>query len=154
MNEKLSSVSGMVILVIGILCVIEVICRGFFSSPTKWTADFSQYFLLVAIMLAAGFGFQAQGHVRVDMLTRSFKTPVRRVLATISYCICLGFTIVFTYNTWNVFVRAFKSQSVTYAFVQIPRWILLAVILFGCALMIITIISILMSIHGKDEEYI
>jgi TRAP-type C4-dicarboxylate transport system permease small subunit len=154
LNTKLSIVSGAIIGVIGCFSIIEVICRGIFNSPTKWSADMNQYLLIWAIFFVSGFAFQAQGHVRVDILTRKMPLMVRRVMAVIAYCFCLAFILIITRSSILMFTKAVTQNIYTYAFLQIPRWILIVAMLMGCAIMIITLVSIIISIIGKSEKYL
>jgi len=153
-NNRMATVSGFIILMIGLFSVIEVIMRGVFGSPTIWTADVNQYLLIWAVFLSAGYGFQSGGHVKVDVLTNALKTPVRRILAAIANLVCLAFVWILTQNTWAMFIKAYQSKTVTYAILVVPRWALILAMLIGCVTMIVTLISILLSILGNDKKYI
>lgn len=153
-NDKLSIVSGGIIMLIGCFSIVEVVCRGFFNSPTKWTADINQYLLIWAIFLVAGYAFQAHGHVRVDILTRKLTIPAQRVLSIISHLICLCFVVIFTKSCFDIFYKAYTGHMMTYAFIQIPKWILMIAMLIGCALMITTLISIIIDLIGKGEKFL
>ena len=154
MNQRFALISGSIILLIGVLSVFEAISRSFFKSPTSWTSDISQYLLCFAIFFVAGYAFQEQGHVRVDLLTRILPLKVRCILSIISHLVCLAFIINFTYNAVLSTKAAIDSHALTYAFIQIPKAVLMFVMLFGCLLMIIALISILIDLFGKGEKYL
>ncbi len=153
-NVWLSRISGCIILIIGVFGVYEVIMRHIFSSPTKWTADFSQYLLIWAIFLASGYAFQEKGHVRVDLFTGKMPLKVRRVVAFIAYALAMIFVLVLTKGSWDMFANAAAMQAKTYAIIAIPKTVLLLAMLVGCADMIVTLVCIFLDLIGKREKYL
>lgn len=153
-NIWLSRISGGIILLIGVFGVYEVIVRHIFNSPTKWTADFSQYLLIWAIFLASGYAFQEKGHVRVDLFTGKMPLKLRRVVAFIAYACAMVFVIVLSKASWDMFANAAAMQAKTYAIISIPKTVLLLAMLVGCLDMAVTLICIFMDLIGKHEKYL
>jgi TRAP-type C4-dicarboxylate transport system permease small subunit len=150
-NVLMSRISGAIIMLIGVFGVYEVIARQVFNSPTKWSADFSQYLLIWAIFLASGYAFQEKGHVRVDLFTGKMPLKVRRVAAFVAYACAMVFVIVLTKASWDMFVNAAKMNAKTYAIITIPKTVLLLAMIVGCVDMIVTLISIFLDLAGKNE---
>ena len=152
MNEKLAVASGFIILLIGFFSVFEVLTR-FLYKPSIWTADVSQYLLIWAIFLAAGYGFQAKGHIRVDALTRRLPFKARQGLSITAYSASFIFVVILAKGACALWYTSYSLNMMTYALFQIPRTILVTAIIIGCVLMFITIIAIIIDLIGKNETY-
>lgn len=113
----------------------EVVMRYFFSSPTIWAVDLSEYSLLAITFLGAPCLLRVNGHVRIAFLADRAPPPLRRGLALGTALLgaaiagCLAFlsarTALDFYHRDLWFVRAW----------QVPQWPLYAIMALGWALL-------------------
>ena len=67
-NRILGIVSGMGILLMGMIITYEVVCRYVFNAPTIWTQEVSIYLFMWTMLAASSYTLQTGKHVRVDLL--------------------------------------------------------------------------------------
>lgn len=155
-NRGTAVLSGIIILVIGLLTAMEGIARGLFNAPTTWSLDICQYLLIWAIFLGSAPAFQEKTHVSVDFIRegmgRRFGGPVRRGMTLLGYLFALVYTVILAWNSIDMLAFGLRLGKLTRGTVQIPIvWLYLA-ILAGSAFMIVTILFILVSlIRGKKD---
>jgi C4-dicarboxylate transporter DctQ subunit len=142
----------------GVLTVMEAILRSVFNSPTGWSFDLSTYLLIWAFFLGTAYGFQEKGHVAVDMLTnviaKKFGERPVRVLAVISYIICLICVIVLFRGALMMFLRSVAEKRTTFAtFVIQEAWLDVGMVI-GAALMIVTVFFIVLDLLSGDKKYV
>lgn len=117
---------------IGLLYFSEVLSRYFLHAPTSWTAAVSIYLMLAVTMLMLPFLTMTNDHVAVSM-TEHLPQPVVRALtiATIgaSVIVCLAST----YITYEEMARAYARGIRTTDTLFIPKWWLMALIVYGLA---------------------
>lgn len=154
LNHFLSVVSGGLLMLIGCLSVLEVFMRSVLNRPTVWTMDISQFSLIWAIFIGAGYAFQEKAHVRVDLFTEVLPPKAKKAAAIFGYAVVLGFVAVLTQSAVTLMRGALRLNRYTISMVQIPQWILITAILLGCGLMMLTLIGILLDLIGNGKKYL
>ena len=161
LNQILGRAGGSLCFVVAIMFLAEAVLRYVFNSPTSWLQDYACYIHCLALFLGCAFTFQVHGHVGVDMVRRALdkrsKNPSRmgaRVLTIIGHIQTLIFLGIGTYAIYNQMLKSKAFGSMTEATYPIPQWILYAIMLGGCVLMIITVICIVLSLFTKSDEFI
>ena len=79
-NLALGMVSGLGILLMGLILTYEVFCRYLFSAPTIWAQETSIYLYMWTMLAAASYTLQTRKHVHVDLVTERL-SPRARMLA-------------------------------------------------------------------------
>ena len=157
-NNFLGIFSGGLVLCIGLVAVYEALARTLFNSPTSWSLDVSRYVIIWAIFLGSSYSFQEKGHVGVDfvrdIISKHYgKTAVRAVTVT-GYLVCLTVVGIFLYNGIEMCRTAIKLNSLTLANIQIPIVYLYSAIVIGSLCMMITILCIIASLLGGNDQYL
>ena len=67
-NLILGYVSGLGILLMGLMLFYEVVCRYFFRSPTIWAQETSIYLFMWTMLAGGAYTLQQGKHVRIDLL--------------------------------------------------------------------------------------
>ena len=157
-NRTLAIIAGAMICTFGILAVVEVIARTFFSSPTVWSVDISSYLLIWAVFLGSSYAFQEKGHVGVDMIRdiveKRFGKLPRRVMAIVGYAISLAVVIALLRAGLILARTAIDFNQLTLAFVQIPAIYLYAAIVVGSVAMAVTVIFVILDLFSKGDYYL
>lgn len=157
-NAAVALLSGVIILIIGILTTMEGIARGLFNAPTTWSLNVAQYLLIWAIFLGSAYAFQEKTHVAVDFIREGvgnrWGRGAQRMLSLCSYAFAFVYVVIMAWNSIDMLKLAIKYDKLTLGIVQIPIiWLYLAM-LIGSLTMIATIFFIILDLIGKRETYI
>lgn len=151
-------VSGGLIICLGLLATMEGVLRGFFSRPTSWSLDLSQYILIWMIFLGTAYAFQEKGHVSVDLVKEwvgeRFGTTALRVMNIIGYLMALTFIIVIGWCSIASFTAAIKYGKLTLGNFQIPIVYLYAAMVTGSVFMLITVVCIILDLISGGKKYL
>jgi TRAP-type C4-dicarboxylate transport system permease small subunit len=157
-NELAALVAGALIIVMGLLATLEGILRGFFSSPTSWTLDVSQYILIWSIFLGTAAAFQEKTHVSVDLMKdyvgQHWGIAARKVLVIIGYVLALTFILVLTWDSVELIRSAIRLEKLTIGTMQIPIVYLYAAMLAGCLFMVATVVCIILDLVGGGKKFL
>jgi TRAP-type C4-dicarboxylate transport system permease small subunit len=157
-NAALALLSGVIILIIGILTTMEGIARGLFNAPTTWSLNVAQYLLIWAIFLGSAYAFQEKTHVAVDFIREGvgnrWGKGAQRILSLCGYTFAFVYVAIIAWNSIDMLKLAIKYDTLTLGIVQIPIvWLYLAM-LIGSLSMIVTLFFIILDLIGKRKTYI
>jgi C4-dicarboxylate transporter, DctQ subunit len=157
-NHIAAIISGVLIVIISLLCFLETIARNLFSQPTSWTLDISTYFLIWAFFLGSAAAFQEKTHVSVDFfrdtIARLFGRIWGRILAIAGYLFSLVYILVLLVGTIYLIKDALHLKKLTLAVIQIPVVYLYLAMLLGSVLMIVVVIFIILDLLNKRDQYL
>lgn len=156
-NNFFAVVSGIAIAIMSLFAFTEVVLRNFFSAPTIWTTNVSQYMLLWAIFLVSASTFEHKGHVSVDFIrvtfARKFGVKYARMVAIPCYCFCLVHIAILGWKSTELFFQSIELNRLTLGMVQIPTIFLYAGMIFGCVLMGITVVFIILDLLSGSNKF-
>lgn len=119
-------------------CVaLEVVMRYFFNAPTRWVIEFSEYALLWLAFLAGAWILRAEGHVRVELLTEMLSSAWQRRMHVLTSWLGAGVCAVYCWVTTGYVLRIHASGEMLFKSVPIEKWIIMAVMPPGLALLAI-----------------
>ena len=156
--------SGGLACLLGVMCTAEAILRYFFKAPTSWSLNICQYLLGYLLFTGSAYAFQAQGHVAVDMI-RDFadkrskgklegKRIPRRILAIYGYLMSIFYISILFYGVWGLFTRGILRNVWTTENPPIPQWIIHTPMIYGMALMLITVVLMILDILAGGDEFL
>ena len=67
-NKFLGYLSGLCILVMGVILFYEVVCRYFFNAPTIWVQEVAIYLYMWTMLAGSSYALQNGKHVRIDLI--------------------------------------------------------------------------------------
>jgi TRAP-type C4-dicarboxylate transport system permease small subunit len=130
-------ISAWMILVMTLSIAYEVLVRYFFIRPTSWVSDFTDYTLLYITFLSSAWLLKLDQHVSLTVLLEQLSPRSRRVMEVVSSvlgAIVCGFIIWYgVADSWDAFARHIKVDRP----LPVPKYLLLAVIPFGCLLLLV-----------------
>lgn len=103
-------ISGLLILILMLMMVIEVVCRYGFNNPTTWVAELSSYVMVYLVSLAIGYALLVDRHVRVDLVVNRLPHRVQCWFNLIAAVAAFFFASVLTWRTGELFLTVY-SQS-------------------------------------------
>ena len=140
------------------LICIDVLMRYCFNFTLIWIVELENYFFAMCFLLASGYAFKHDIHVRVDVFYANFserKKAMTNLLGGIF--LLLPWSIISTYVCFNYFLKSYRLGETSSQPGGLPALYLLKFILFlGFYLLIIqAVVSIYRSwevLMMKDEE--
>ncbi len=105
--EKQGQITSFVIYPLLIVVIYEVFMRYAFNSPTIWGFEVTAFLYGIHYMLGLSFMENADGHVKVDIVTGRLPAKTQAVIGIISY-LCI-FTPVYLFMTWGAMKYAYTS---------------------------------------------
>ncbi len=151
----LRCLAGVVIFGIFVLIVTDVFVRLIGIRPWLYASIVVEYGLLWFAMLAAPHLVRTKGHVFIDAITRLLPQGARRVIAKLSYLICIVSSLVFSYHSLQLLIAAIADNEIDVRAVDMPLWTLLLPIPFCFALVAIEFMRYLIgwdSMYGERTE--
>ena len=156
--------SGGLACILGLMCTVEAILRYFFKSPTSWSLNVCQYLLGYLLFTGSAYAFQEHGHVAVDMVrdfadkhsrggTEGKRIP-RRILSIYGCAMSMFYTCALFYGVWNLFMRGLRLGMMTTEVPPIPQWVIHTPMLYGMAMMILTLLFMILDILSGGEEFL
>ena len=130
--DGMAWIAGILLLFMIFSICCEVLMRYFFNKPLTWTVEITEYILLYITFLGAPWLLKEEGHVRVDVLLSRLRLHTQMILNIITSI--LGALICFTLfcfgvqSTLDHFIRKVPVIKA----LEVPKFILLAIIPFGC----------------------
>jgi TRAP-type C4-dicarboxylate transport system permease small subunit len=116
--------------------------------------DISQFVLIWAVFIGSGYSFQEHGHVRVDLFTEHMRPKLRKTCAIFAYTFAALFVAALGYSCFRMLRTTLRLRRLTNSMVQIPQWILIAAMIFGCLMMLITLVCIALDLVGDGKKYL
>lgn len=134
-NLALGMVSGLGILLMGLILTYEVLCRYLFNAPTIWVQETSIYLYMWTMLAAASYTLQMRKHVHVDLivdrLPRHPKLILEAATSVVGAIFC-GFVSVQAYEMIAATVRFGKVSATP---LRVPLWIPQSALLMGFVLL-------------------
>ena len=117
---------GIVVLYCG-----EVVMRYGLDSPTSWSAAVSVYLLLATVMLMMPRLTSEAEHVSASLIDDLFPAEAARMLAIAIMAVACIICAVSAYFSFSEATRAFSRGTLTTDTLYIPKWWLLALVVYG-----------------------
>jgi TRAP-type C4-dicarboxylate transport system permease small subunit len=151
----LKTLSGVVIFGVFVAIVVDVFMRIAGMQPWLYFSILVEYGLLWFAMLAAPWLARIKGHVFIDAITQLLPAAGRRVIAKLSYLICIVSSAVFAYYSLQLLIDALANSEIDTRAVDVPMWALLAPIPLSFFLVAIEFVRFLFgfdSMYGERTE--
>lgn len=134
-NRALGILSGIGILLMGMIIAYEVVCRYVFNSPTMWTQEVSIYLFMWTMLAASPYTLQTGKHVGVDLLIDRMRFRTRRLLGVLTSVIGMIFCAIVTVQAFQMLMSSIKYGKLSATPLRVPLWIPQSALLIGFALL-------------------
>lgn len=124
---------GILFLALVLLGLAQIGLRNFADSALPWADPAMRAGVLWLAMLSAALAAGEARHIRIDLLGRFLPDPVRAVVDRLMFALTSLFCIGMVYLSMET-VRL-EREFADLAFLDVPRWVVLAIIPVGFALM-------------------
>ncbi|MDD3903442.1 MAG: TRAP transporter small permease [Sphaerochaeta sp.] len=112
---------------IGTVMLISIIILVFASAllrvvdlPIVWSVDASQLLFVWISMIGADLALKKRSHMGVDLLVRKFPLSLQKIIALVTYILCIAFVVFIAY--WGVrlcimnYLRKYQTLKISYSF--------------------------------------
>ncbi len=142
----LVELSGWLIAFIALSVCLEVVTRYVFNFPLTWTVDITEYLQLYIAFFAAAAVLQERGHVKLDLVLNAAGPRIRKTLETLANLLGAVTTGAIFFFSARVVYRTFIMETPVIKALEVPKWLVLIPIPFGCLLLTIEFIRRLIRI--------
>jgi len=123
-SDKLNTIggalSGLCVLVMGLIVTYEVIMRYVFRSPTIWVLEISIYLTIGSVFLGGGYALKEKMHINVDVITRYLSQRNQVLLQIISLFITGIYCFVLTWFGVEMTITSLRMWEVSPTILEIP----------------------------------
>lgn len=139
-NTAGSFLSGLFILVMGIIISYDVAMRYLFHAPTTWVLEISIILCLGSVFLAGGYALKEKNHIQVDALTRRCSKRNQVLLELISLVLTLVYCVVLTWKGAETALYSLRMGEVSPTVLNIPVVIPRVLLPIGGLLLILELV--------------
>jgi len=123
LNTGMALLSGIAILVAGLVLTWEVIGRYFLSIPSDWQDELSTFLLIGATFASAAWTQARRGHVAIDALGQILPPGANRIRRRLAD-LCAGvFCAYFALKSGQLLMEAWEEGQTTPSAWGSPLWI-------------------------------
>jgi C4-dicarboxylate transporter DctQ subunit len=134
-NVGLGTVSGLGVLVMGLILAYEVVCRYFFNSPTIWAQETATYLYMWTMLAAASYTLQMGKHVHIDLVIERLPTRVRLLTEAVTSVIGVVFCMIVSIQAYEMIAATARFGKVSATPLRVPLWIPQSALLMGFVLL-------------------
>jgi C4-dicarboxylate transporter, DctQ subunit len=131
---NLSATIAGIYLIIVVFCVAAAIIARLAGNPFSWVNEIGGYCLLVIPFLAAAWILRQEQHIVLDMVLNQMRPNTRYVMNSITSLICALVCLVLVWYGIKVSVNLQQMGYFTPTYLELPKFIFIAIISFGCLL--------------------
>jgi len=148
--------AGSVAVLMMIITVSQVLLRYIFRSPLTWTDQISGYFLVILVYVASPWMAFVDGHIRIDVLYRTFKGNVKNVFDIIILLFIITYGAVMTWQTTIMSIDSFTMNILSSADLRVPLFpfqgLVAIAAFFTTVIYFISLINTIKMIRSKRSE--
>jgi TRAP-type transport system small permease protein len=140
-SKVVVTLSGISMILIVALIVLEVSLRALLSSSTLVADEYSGYLYVTLFFFALAFTMRDEGHIRVGVIFNSVNWKARKVMDLVSSIIALLICTFALYYAARMVSDAYTLCMVSETPAATPIWIPQLVLPLGLSLFILQIVS-------------
>lgn len=152
-NKRLATyVSGIGILSVMIILIVDASLRTIFAKPLLWVLDISEIILAWIVFAAFAYALITGAHVRMTILVSRLPSRLRSGCDIFANLMGIGLFALLTYLAVPYFWKSFLIQEIPMAAVETPVWLGKLAMPVGSILMLVAfLIRLMRSLHPTRE---
>ncbi len=131
-----------------LITAYDVAMRYLLHAPTIWATEISMYLLQFIVFMTPGALLVDGDHLRVSFWIESRTGLARRVAEMVTALLVLPYAGILLWFGWKYAERAFDREMLSPTLLQVPLWIVYAMVPIGAILLILGIILKCMTLMG------
>ena len=145
-NAMLSTIAGVLVIVMVLHVTVDVTMRYVFNAPTIWAEELSRLAMIWAVFIGSAALLRGGDHIRVTVITEKLPPALRNVMEVFSLvfvAVISGFVAWHgTPIAWNSFERGRTVGSM----LDLPSWVSQASVPLGFALIAIQAVALIFAV--------
>jgi TRAP-type C4-dicarboxylate transport system permease small subunit len=134
-NVALGTVSGLGVLIMGLILSYEVVCRYFFDAPTIWAQETATYLYMWTMLAAASYTLQTGKHVHVDLVIERLPARLRMLTEAATSVVGALFCGIVSLQAYQMIEATVRFGKVSATPLRVPLWIPQSALLMGFVLL-------------------
>jgi TRAP-type C4-dicarboxylate transport system permease small subunit len=134
-----------------IVITVDVVMRYIFNAPFDWSIEFNEAALLVILFGSLPYTTKVNGHIRMELIYRTFKGGMLRLANALWAMAGLFFSILLAIRTAGEIPFLIRIHKYT-EFLGIPVWALRCIVLISAILMALYFLHLLFFGVRKVED--
>jgi len=134
-NLALGMVSGIGVLVMGVILTYEVVTRYLFNAPTIWVQETATYLYMWTMLAAASYTLQTRKHVHVDLLIDRLPARPKAVLEVATSAVGMVFCGIISLQAYDMIAATVRFGKLSATPLRVPLWIPQSALLMGFVLL-------------------
>lgn len=152
-DRTLFATGAMLLVTIVLATVWDVVARNSSLHAPIWLSTYVEFALPVSTMMAAPFLVRARGHVAMELIDAALDDVARKNLIRLTDLVAGIVCILVAYYASFGGVDSFQRREMVVLAIDVPRWILYAVLAIGFALCAVEFLRHLaISLAGGTSE--
>ena len=119
----------------GAMLTYEVVARYFFTAPTRWAAELSQYCLIWGSLVAMAWVLRERRHIAVSAGLALMGPGARKAADLASLAVVLALSVTVAWYGFDIFHESFARGRTTGSLMNLPLWIVELAVPVGFALL-------------------
>lgn len=124
--------------------IIDVILRNTGFRPFQWTSAVVEYTLLFSTMAAAPWLVRTGGHVAIGSFVEAMPDSIRKLIGRLVLVLCILALGLLSWRAAAVGLQMVESNAVDMRSINIPSWLLYAMLSVGFGLMMLEFLRLLL----------
>jgi C4-dicarboxylate transporter DctM subunit len=135
------ALSGIAIVILGIIVSYDVIMRYVFLSPTAWVADLSMLLCIGSVFFAVGYAMTEKSHISVTLITDKLSYRNQVLFSIISLILTGFYCLVLIWTGAEVAIGTLQSGEMTGLGLRYPMALPRAFIPLGGILLLLEVVN-------------
>ena len=132
-------IAGIMVLFVCLSIFVDVFLRYFMGSASIWITEISSYLFLYIIFLGTAYAFDQGQHINVTFVFDRLGPRGKTVAQVMTNAFCMVYALVLIWQSSKLTWEAFSWDWRTPTILKFPYAIIYVVMIFGSALLFITI---------------
>jgi TRAP-type C4-dicarboxylate transport system permease small subunit len=134
-NYALGMVSGLGVLVMGLILTYEVLSRYAFNAPTIWVQETSTYLYMWTMLAAGSYTLQMRKHVHVDLVIDRLPARPKAAVEALTSAVGMVFCAIVSVQAFDMIAATLRFAKVSATPLRVPLWIPQSALLMGFVLL-------------------
>lgn len=129
--DIMTIISGILLLSSMLGISAEVISRYLFNYPLGWVTELCEYSLVYITFLVAAWILREEKHIKMDLIFNKLNPKIQSFLNIFTSVICAFVCLILFLFGIRVTWELFKTHYFTPTILEIPKFIIIAIIFIG-----------------------
>ncbi len=140
-NEVAGFIGWAIVLLLMFLGFYDVCMRYFFDSPSQWIYILLKLGLVVIVSLCAGYSFQHDTWVRIDIIYDRFSEKGKAIIDIICFPFVAAFLGIFLWTSIERAILSVAMQQMTPTAMRVPLYHVKVIIPIGIFLLLLAFLN-------------